>query len=118
MYYVVLVELLVVPTYGLELRVVELQRLLKVVLGNSFSCLAVDYTTRYTGFLSVVQPAHRVPSLNYIVYKLKKESIYADAYYLTNPVRLFYGRYVDDSGSFATSKEAAIHSCSKDRDIQ
>ena len=48
------------------------------------------------------------------LYKLEKESIYTDAYYLTNtnPVRLFYGRYVDDSGSFATSKEAAIHSCS------
>ena len=46
------------------------------------------------------------------LYKLEKESIYTDAYYLTNPVRIFYGRYVDDSGSFATSKEAAIQSCS------
>ena len=45
------------------------------------------------------------------VYSLKI-IIYADTYYLTNPVRLFYGRYVDDNGSFATSKEAAIQSCS------
>ena len=54
------------------------------------------------------------------VYWLEKESIYVDPYYLQSPICLFYGRYVDDSGSLARSKEEARTNCdmisSKDSD--
>ena len=42
---------------------------------------------------------------------MEKESIYMDPYYLSNPVRYLYARYVDDSGSLAYSREEAIRNC-------
>ena len=42
---------------------------------------------------------------------MEKESIYVDPYYLSNPVRYLYARYVDDSGSLAYSREEAIRNC-------
>ena len=54
------------------------------------------------------------------VYWLEKERIYVDPYYLQSPIHLFCGRYVDDSGSPARSKEEARTNCdmisSKDLD--
>ena len=41
------------------------------------------------------------------VYRFEKRSIYTDNYFLTNPIRLFYGRYVDDAGSLTKSKQEA-----------
>ena len=97
-----------IQTYGLE--IVDLQRLLEVVLGNSFFMFNGRLYNQIYGVFNGC--AASPPCAIIKLYKLEKESIYTDAYYLTNPIRLFYGRYVDDSGSFATSKEAAIHSCS------
>ena len=45
------------------------------------------------------------------VYRMEKESIYVDPYYLSSPVRYLYVRYVDDSGSLAYSREEAIRNC-------
>ena len=41
------------------------------------------------------------------VYKFERNSVYIDTYYLSHPVNLFYGIYVDDMGSLASSHEEA-----------
>ena len=88
-----------IQTYGLE--IVDLHRLLEIVLGSSyFKFNGRLYNQIYGGFIGC---AASPPCAIIKLYKLEKESIYTDAYYLTNPVRLFYGLYVDDSGSFVTS---------------
>ena len=53
------------------------------------------------------------------VYKLEKESIYTDINFLSSPIGLFYGRYVDDSGSLARCKKEAVENCNKisERDV-
>ena len=42
-----------------------------------------------------------------------------DINFLSSPIRLFYGRYVDDSGSLARSKEEAVEYCRRisERDV-
>ena len=105
-----------VETYGLKL--VDLHRLLEVVMGNPFSRfkgrLYVQIYGTFTG-CSTSPPCAIIT-----VYWLEKESIYADPYYLQRTIRLFYVRYVDDSGSLARSKEEAKTNCymtsSKDSD--
>ena len=105
-----------VETYGLQL--VDLHRLLEVVMGNPFFTFNGRlYVQIYGTFIGC---SASPPCAIITVYWLEKESIYVDPYYLQSPIRLFYGRYVDDSGSLARSKEEAKTNCeiisSKDRD--
>ena len=59
------------------------------------------------------------PCVIITVYKIEKESIYNDINFLSSPIGLFYGRYVDDSGSLARSKEEAVEYCRRisERDV-
>ena len=71
-----------IQTYGLEL--VDLHRLLEIVLGSSyFKFNGRLYNQIYGVFIGC---AASPPCAIIKLYKLEKESIYTDAYYLTNPV--------------------------------
>ena len=39
------------------------------------------------------------------VYWMEKKSIYTDVFYLANPVRLFYKRYMNDNSSLKPNRE-------------
>ena len=96
-----------VETYGLKL--VDLQKLLEVVMGNSyFTFNGRLYVQIYGTFIGC---SACPPCAIITVYWLEKQSIYIDPYYIQNPISLFYGRYVDDSGSLARSKEEAKTNC-------
>ena len=105
-----------VETYGLQL--VDLHRLLEVVMGNPFFTFNGRLYVQIYGIF--IGCSASPPCAIITVYWLEKESIYVDPYYLQSPICLFYGRYVDDSGSLARSKEEAKTNCdmisSKDRD--
>ena len=104
-----------ISTYGK--RLVDLHKLLEIVLGNSyFTFNKRIYEQIYGTFIGYsVSP----PCLIITVYKLENKSIYNDINFLLNPIGLFYGRYVDDSGSLARSKEEAVENCKKlsERDV-
>ena len=96
-----------IPTYGIKL--VDLHKLLEVVLGNSYFTFNKRlYEQIYGAFIRCsVSPPCAIST----VYKLGKESINNDINFLSSPIGLFYGRYVDDSGSLARSKEDAVEYC-------
>ena len=96
-----------ITTFGLELT--DLHRILEVVLINSFFTFNNRlYQQTYGAFIGCsVSP----PCAMITVYRMEKESIHVDSYYLSSPVRYLYVRYVDDSGSLAYSKEEAIRNC-------
>ena len=104
-----------IPTYGIKL--VDLHKLLEVVLGNSYFTFNKRlYEQIYGAFIGCsVSP----PCAIITVYKLEKESIYNDINFRSSPIGLFYGRYVDDSGSLARSKEEAVEYCRRisERDV-
>ena len=96
-----------ITTFGLEL--VDLHRILEVVLLYSFFTFNNKlYQQTFGAFIGCsVSP----PCAMITLYRMEKESIYVDPYYLSSPVRYLYVRYVDDSGSLAYSREEAIHNC-------
>ena len=96
-----------VETYGLKL--VDLQKLLEVVMGNSyFTFNGRLYVQIYGTFIGC---SASTPCAIITVYWLEKQSIYIDPFYIQNPISIFYGRYVDDSGSLARSKEETKTNC-------
>lgn len=102
-----------IQTFGLEL--VDVHRILEVVLRNSFFTFNRRlYQQIYGAFIGCsVSP----PCAMITVYKMEKESIYIDPFYLNSPINHFYGRYVDDSGSLARSREEAIANCRRISDM-
>ena len=83
-----------ITTFGLEL--VDLHCILEVVLINSFFTFNNRlYQQIFGAFIGCsVSP----PCAMIAVYRMEKESIYVDPYYLSSPARYLYVRYVDDSG--------------------
>ena len=96
-----------VETYGLKL--VDLQKLVEVVMGNSYFMFSGRLYVQIDG--TFIGCSASPPCAIITVYWLEKHSIYIDPYYIQNPISLFYGRYVDDSGSLARSKEEAKTNC-------
>ena len=51
------------------------------------------------------------------VFSFERRSIYTDTYYLSNPVHLFFGRYIDDLGSFSRTREITLETLNRISDM-
>jgi hypothetical protein len=91
-------------TYSMTLS--EIRDIFTVVLTNSFFTFNGRLYKQLLGLFMGCRPSPPVAIIR--MWKFERNSIYLDTYYISNPVRFMYKRYVDDAGSLAKSKEDAL----------
>ena len=89
--------------WGLTLT--ELHQILDLVLSESFFIYNNRLYKQLQGLFMGCRPAP-FGAVNKL-YKCERLSVYVDVYYLTHPVRLLLGVYMDDLGSLAGNREEA-----------
>ena len=89
-----------------DLTRVEIRSILEVVLENSFFTFNKRLYKQVVGLFMGCRPSPPVAIIR--MYRYERSSIFIDTYYISNPVRYLYKRYVDDAGSLARSKEEAV----------
>ena len=91
-------------TFGLNLT--EIHEILELVLTSSWFTFDNYMYKQLIGLFMGCIPSPLCAIVR--VYTFERNSIYTDVYYLNSSVKLFYGRYVDDSGSLAKTKKDAL----------
>ena len=89
--------------WGLSLTEVHL--MLDLVLSRSFFTYNNRMYQQLVGLFMGCRPSPLSAVIR--VFTFERRSIYTDPCYLSNPVHLFFGRYMDDVGSLSSTKEGA-----------
>ena len=89
--------------WGLTLT--EVHQILDLVLSSSYFVFDNRLYQQMVGLFMGCMPSPIGAVVR--VYMFEKRSVYTDVYFLSNPARLFYGRYMDDVGSLAGTKDQA-----------
>ena len=94
-------------TFGITL--VELHKLLDLVFKNSFFTFDQKLYWQGEGLFMGCCPSPGGAVI--AVYRMKKNSIYVDTFYISSPVSLYYKRYMDDNSSLARDRDYAQQIC-------
>ena len=83
----------------------EVHQMLELVLSKSFFTFNNRLYLQTVGLFMGCMPSPLGAVIR--MYNFIRRSIYIDTYYLANPVRLFFGIYMDDLGSLSCTKREA-----------
>ena len=92
-----------------DITLVELHKLLDLVFKNSFFTFDQKLYWQGEGLFMGCSPSPGAAVIG--VYRMEKNSIYVDTFYISSPVSLYYTRYMDDNSSLARNQEYAEQIC-------
>ena len=87
------------------LKLTEVYLMLELVLSNSFFTYNNKLYLQLVGLFMGCMPSPLGAVIR--MYNFIRNSIFTDTYYLSSPINLFFGVYMDDLGSLSVSREEA-----------
>ena len=90
-----------------SLTLTEVHLMLELVLSNSFFTYNDKLYLQLVGLFMGCMPSPLGAVIR--MYNFIPNSIFTDTYYLSSPINLFFGVYMDDFGSLSVSREEACN---------
>ena len=99
--------------WGLSLT--EVLMILDLALSRSFFTFNNRLYQQLVGLFMGCRPSPLAAVIQ--IFSFERLSIYTNTYYLSNPVHLFFGRYLDDLGSLSSTREKALETLNRISDM-